>query len=223
MSSRDRNTRVYVGRISSRTRASDLERAFDRYGRIRDITLKKDFAFIEFEDYRDADDAVHEMNNRTLDGARLIVEFSGQRRERRGPGREDVCFNCGLRGHWANECTQGDWRDRCYRCGQPGHEKRDCKASRSRSRGRDRDRRRSRSRSGSRDRRRDRSDSRDRRRDRSESRDRKRDRSRSAEKDRRPSEEQRREASKERDRAASSSPRKETGGEAAAESNGDAN
>lgn len=42
----------------SRTRERDLEYEFDRYGRIYRVDLKNGFAFVEFEDSRDADDAV---------------------------------------------------------------------------------------------------------------------------------------------------------------------
>mmetsp|Transcript_10474 Transcript_10474/g.15674 ORF Transcript_10474/g.15674 Transcript_10474/m.15674 type:complete len:106 (+) Transcript_10474:207-524(+) len=74
------------------------------------------------------------MNRRSLDGSRIIVEFAGERRERRrGPSSKDVCYNCGKTGHWANECEEGDWRDKCYKCGGFGHVKKDCPSSRSRS------------------------------------------------------------------------------------------
>lgn len=38
--------RVYIGRLSRRTRARDLEKDFSRYGRIRDLEIKHDYAFI---------------------------------------------------------------------------------------------------------------------------------------------------------------------------------
>ena len=42
--------RIYVGRISRKTRLRDLESAFDYYGRIRDIEIKHDYAFIVGDD-----------------------------------------------------------------------------------------------------------------------------------------------------------------------------
>lgn len=44
--------RVYVGRLDRRTRARDLEDVFNRYGRIRDLELKRDYAFIVCDDVR---------------------------------------------------------------------------------------------------------------------------------------------------------------------------
>ncbi|KAK8620937.1 hypothetical protein V6N13_067393 [Hibiscus sabdariffa] len=47
-------TRLYVGHLSSRTRSRDLEDMFSRYGRVRDVDMKRDYAFVEFSDPRDA-------------------------------------------------------------------------------------------------------------------------------------------------------------------------
>ncbi len=39
-------------------------RFFKGYGRIREILLKNGYGFVEFDDYRDADDAVYELNGK---------------------------------------------------------------------------------------------------------------------------------------------------------------
>jgi arginine/serine-rich splicing factor 7 len=40
------------------------------------VDVKHDFAFVEFSDSRDADDARHYLNGKDFDGNRLIVEFA---------------------------------------------------------------------------------------------------------------------------------------------------
>ncbi|EPB77295.1 hypothetical protein ANCCEY_03592 [Ancylostoma ceylanicum] len=60
--------RVYLGRLPFRARESDIERFFQGYGRITDIAMKRGFAFIEFESKRDAEDAVDELNGRSILG-----------------------------------------------------------------------------------------------------------------------------------------------------------
>ncbi|XP_062560379.1 serine-arginine protein 55-like [Armigeres subalbatus] len=85
--------RVYVGGLPYDVRERDLERFFKGYGRITEILIKKGYGFVEFEDYRDADDAVYEMNGKKLLGERVTIEpargtarGSGSRRERERRG-----------------------------------------------------------------------------------------------------------------------------------------
>uniref|UniRef100_F1LH40 Serine/arginine-rich splicing factor 4 n=1 Tax=Ascaris suum TaxID=6253 RepID=F1LH40_ASCSU len=81
------SARVYIGRLSYRASERDIEHLFRGYGRIRDIVLKNGFGFVEFDDPRDADDAVYELNGKDLCGERIILEFS--RRGPRGRGMYD--------------------------------------------------------------------------------------------------------------------------------------
>ncbi|KAL4717209.1 hypothetical protein ACJJTC_017096 [Scirpophaga incertulas] len=61
-------SRVYVGGLPFGVRDRDLEKFFKGFGRIRDILIKNGYGFVEFEDYRDADDAVYELNGKELLG-----------------------------------------------------------------------------------------------------------------------------------------------------------
>jgi arginine/serine-rich splicing factor 4/5/6 len=63
-------TRVYIGNIPGDARDRDLERFFKGYGRIREVALKNGYGFVEFEDDRDADDAVHDLDGKDLLGVR---------------------------------------------------------------------------------------------------------------------------------------------------------
>lgn len=67
-------TRVYVGGLPYGTTERDLERFFRGYGRMRDVLIKNGYGFVEFDDYRDADDAVYELNGKKLLGERVTVE-----------------------------------------------------------------------------------------------------------------------------------------------------
>uniref|UniRef100_A0A8C4Q1R4 RRM domain-containing protein n=1 Tax=Eptatretus burgeri TaxID=7764 RepID=A0A8C4Q1R4_EPTBU len=68
--------RVYVGKLNYQARERDVERFFKGYGRMVDISLKSGFAFVEFEDSRDASDAVSHLNGRELMGMRVVVEHA---------------------------------------------------------------------------------------------------------------------------------------------------
>ena len=58
--------RIYIGNLSSSCREKDLERFFKGYGHLTDILIKQGYGFVEFEDYRDADDAVYDLDDQVL-------------------------------------------------------------------------------------------------------------------------------------------------------------
>jgi len=74
--SRDRNPQIFIAKLSSDVRERDLEDEFKRYGHIRNIELKRGYAFIEYEDYRDADEAIRDMDGRKFEGNRIVVQHS---------------------------------------------------------------------------------------------------------------------------------------------------
>uniref|UniRef100_A0A3Q0RY72 Serine/arginine-rich splicing factor 5 n=1 Tax=Amphilophus citrinellus TaxID=61819 RepID=A0A3Q0RY72_AMPCI len=79
--------RVFIGRLSPHARERDVEKFFKGYGRIREINLKNGFGFVEFDDHRDADDAVYELNGKELCSERVTIEHARSRRGRGGgPG-----------------------------------------------------------------------------------------------------------------------------------------
>uniref|UniRef100_A0A3B4G971 Serine/arginine-rich splicing factor 3 n=1 Tax=Pundamilia nyererei TaxID=303518 RepID=A0A3B4G971_9CICH len=81
--------KVYVGNLGNNGNKTELERAFGYYGPLRSVWVARNppgFAFVEFEDPRDASDAVRELDG-TMCGCRVRVELStGEKRSRsRGP------------------------------------------------------------------------------------------------------------------------------------------
>uniref|UniRef100_A0A7N9ASU1 RRM domain-containing protein n=1 Tax=Mastacembelus armatus TaxID=205130 RepID=A0A7N9ASU1_9TELE len=79
--------RVYVGKLSYHVREKDIQRFFSGYGKLLEIDLKNGYGFVEFEDMRDADDAVYELNGKELCGERVIIEHArGPRRDGYGYG-----------------------------------------------------------------------------------------------------------------------------------------
>ncbi|CAH1800926.1 unnamed protein product [Owenia fusiformis] len=71
--------RIYVGNLPPDIRNRDIEDLFFKFGTITFIDLKNrkgpPFAFVEFEDPRDAEDAVHARDGYNYDGYTLRVEF----------------------------------------------------------------------------------------------------------------------------------------------------
>ncbi|EDO49132.1 predicted protein [Nematostella vectensis] len=114
-----RGTQLFVGRLSKETKLRDLENVFYLYGKLLRCDLKTAYGFIEYEDPRDAEEAMRRENNRKLFGSRIVVEYvrSGERGKPVGGQTRptvvgDECFVCGKLGHWASSCpSRGDPRD----------------------------------------------------------------------------------------------------------------
>ena len=43
-----------------------------RYGKLREVSLKNGYGFVEFDDDRDADDACHDLDGKELLGGRQV-------------------------------------------------------------------------------------------------------------------------------------------------------
>uniref|UniRef100_A0A8D8QJT4 Serine/arginine-rich splicing factor 1 n=1 Tax=Cacopsylla melanoneura TaxID=428564 RepID=A0A8D8QJT4_9HEMI len=78
MSSRN-ECRIYVGNLPPDIRTKDIQDLFYKFGKVTFVDLKNrkgpPFAFVEFDDPRDAEDAVHARDGYDYDGYRLRVEF----------------------------------------------------------------------------------------------------------------------------------------------------
>uniref|UniRef100_A0A3Q0RY63 Serine/arginine-rich splicing factor 5 n=1 Tax=Amphilophus citrinellus TaxID=61819 RepID=A0A3Q0RY63_AMPCI len=88
--------RVFIGRLSPHARERDVEKFFKGYGRIREINLKNGFGFVEFDDHRDADDAVYELNGKELCSERVTIEHARSRRGRGGAAFSKLCLQKNL-------------------------------------------------------------------------------------------------------------------------------
>ncbi|KAI3389184.1 hypothetical protein SNEBB_009738 [Seison nebaliae] len=79
-----RNHTLHVRNISTRATYEDLKKEFERYGRVLDVTIPtnyytrepKGYAFIEFEDHRDASEAVQELHEKSFMNHTLHIEFA---------------------------------------------------------------------------------------------------------------------------------------------------
>ncbi|KAH0766696.1 hypothetical protein KY285_002567 [Solanum tuberosum] len=75
------NRTIYVGNLPGDIREREVEDLFYKYGPIVEIDLKvpprpPGYAFVEFEDPRDADDAIRGRDGYDFDGRRLRVELA---------------------------------------------------------------------------------------------------------------------------------------------------
>ncbi|KAJ1352008.1 RRM [Parelaphostrongylus tenuis] len=80
----DVDAKVYIGGLPHDATSQEIEDTFHRFGRIRKVWVARrppGFAFVEFEDTRDAEDAVKSLDGARICGVRARVELShGKRR-----------------------------------------------------------------------------------------------------------------------------------------------
>ena len=75
----ERTYRVYVGNLGNSGVRGELEKEFGKFGTIQDVWVARNppgFAFIEFYDRRDAEDAVYRLNGKRVCGVTVRVEMS---------------------------------------------------------------------------------------------------------------------------------------------------
>ena len=96
--------KIYIGNLGNNASKYEIEDAFGKYGPLKNVWVARNppgFAFVEFEDPRDAEDSVRGLDGTRVCGERVQVEMSsGQQRSGgrggggggrggRGGGRED--------------------------------------------------------------------------------------------------------------------------------------
>lgn len=93
--------KLYIGNLDKHADKRDLENEFTKFGKIREVWVARHppgFAFVTFDDDKDAEDAVRELDDRNICGSRIKVEWaksSGRKpppsggRGGRGGGRDD--------------------------------------------------------------------------------------------------------------------------------------
>ncbi|EGR32928.1 splicing arginine serine-rich 4, putative [Ichthyophthirius multifiliis] len=117
-----KNCKLFIGNLSKDADKRDLENIFKKYGTVKEIKIKatgsNHYGFIEFQDHRDAKDALDDCNNMEFKGKQIRLEFGHG-----GKRRRENCFNCGYSNHATKDCTRsrrdsydrhrhGSYRDR---------------------------------------------------------------------------------------------------------------
>lgn len=84
--------KIFVGNLAFKLRGKELREAFSEYGEIEDATVildkfdkrkSKGFGFITFVEDADADKAIAEMNDKEVEGRKIVVNEAKPREDNR--------------------------------------------------------------------------------------------------------------------------------------------
>nr|CAB3451319.1 unnamed protein product [Digitaria exilis] len=105
--------RVYVGNLDARVTSGELEDEFRVFGVLRSVWVARKppgFAFIDFDDRRDAEDAIRDLDEATalataLQGAAVLLQLvDAAIAGRRSTAATDMCAN------GDNDASTGDMK-----------------------------------------------------------------------------------------------------------------
>lgn len=99
---------LFIGRLPKDIRVRELEAIFERYGRLLRCDVKYGigtaYAFIDYSDRRDAEDAIRYEDGREFEDQSIVVEWAHGPSYK--PATYDECYRCRHTGHWARDCPK---------------------------------------------------------------------------------------------------------------------
>ncbi|KAL1284259.1 Serine/arginine-rich splicing factor [Trichinella pseudospiralis] len=84
--------KVYIGGLPQGASQDELREKFEVFGPLRHVWVARNpwgFAFVEFEDSRDAQDSIRELDQTHLCGVKVTVQLSRGRRRNSNFNRDD--------------------------------------------------------------------------------------------------------------------------------------
>ena len=110
-----RLTRLFISNVNPKGSLNELEKLFGDYGRVTNFDVKDTNGYIEFENQKDANEAIKNLDGYKFSGKKLEVEYAvkstnnfvknkrDQFQNEKDSGR---CFNCKEKGHIAKRCPK---------------------------------------------------------------------------------------------------------------------
>jgi splicing factor, arginine/serine-rich 4/5/6 len=66
--------KLFIGRLSHDAVEQDLEDAFKPFGPLNQVVVKSGYGFVEYQNARDAEDAIRDLNGHAIKGSPILVQ-----------------------------------------------------------------------------------------------------------------------------------------------------
>ncbi|XP_014671291.1 PREDICTED: RNA-binding protein 4.1-like isoform X2 [Priapulus caudatus] len=97
-------TKLFVGHLPN-CKQLDLLALFEKYGKVVECDIIKDYGFVHMDSLDDAKTAIAALHESNFMGSHISVEISKSSvRREPGMGNQTSCYKCGMEGHWSRDC-----------------------------------------------------------------------------------------------------------------------